>query len=146
MYVGACCPPVGSTGDAVPDAAEEVDELCVSSGESDIVPDDGVDVMDLPNYWDVKRDWADACLDAEVESDDLPRVVQQSATVSLLHDPRPNGRALARQSVIRPGTGKESFFDLLLFAQVQNREEAREISSARLCSTVGQGRNGLTSW
>jgi hypothetical protein len=73
---------VESTGDAAPDAAAAVDELCGSSGESDVVPDDGVDVMDLPNYWDVKRDWADACLDAEVESDDLPRVVQQSATVS----------------------------------------------------------------
>ena len=109
MYIGACCPPVVSTGDAVLDAAEEVDELCVSSGESDVVPDDGVDVMDLPNYWDVKRDWADACLDAEVESDNLPRVVQQTATVCLLHDPRPNGKALARQSVIRPGSGKESF-------------------------------------
>ena len=55
MYIGACCPPVVSTGDAALDAAEEVDELCVSSGESDVVPDDGVDVMDLANYWDVKR-------------------------------------------------------------------------------------------
>ena len=68
---------VESTGVAAPDAAAAVDGLYESSGESDDVPDDGVDVMDLPNYWDVKRDWADACLDAEVESDDLPRVVQQ---------------------------------------------------------------------